>query len=341
VVVLEGDDVGHEDIVTDVTSISADLVPRGFVSAVTVAAMLVLAACSAAPNAAHTDAAHTADASVAAAPVTAASFPALTAEVAFPRTLQAQRWVEIRVEGASGDDWVVTDATLISPFFATLAATPTNVRLFEGHVSRVRVPLGNVTCPATEEAAMVALTATHDDGAVATVEVTVPLDVTTPDEEAAPSDVLAQIHAAECETEALLAIVAPSLGDVEASAGASVDATLAITRGDSGVDERVTVTAAKGSVIFDLAPQDPDGIPATLEPGVPVVAVPVRITATRCDPHALAESKKTFVFGVWLGLGGEPERYVEVRPEAELEQALLAALEFCSDALDAQTPGGA
>lgn len=293
----------------DVTPNSTDLVPKGIVSALIAVWLAAAAACTG--------------------PVPSAP-PVLTADVAFPRTLQADRLVEVRLEGAEGDGWLVTSADLASPLFTTVAPRPSNVRVFKGYVTRVRVPLGEAICPAGTGGAAAHLSLRHDDGT--TADVTVEL----------PREVLADINADECATRAATDVAMPSLGSVESSDGVAVRTTLTVTRGEAGsAAGAVSLTAMKGSVIFDMGPREGLSLPLRIEPGRGALAVPVEITATRCDPHAFAESKKTFVFAVWIAIDGGPERYIELRPGAELKSALQAAFDACGEEADAQTPGGA
>jgi hypothetical protein len=319
VFVLKGDDVGHEDIVTDVKGILSDLVPRAAVSALAVVAGLILCACSGTAD-------DVAPSSVAS---SAAAAPTLVGDVAFPRTLQAQRWVEVDLSGAQDDNWVVTSAALDVTTFTSLAATKSNLRLFEGYVARLRVPLGVANCPAGAGASLVKLTVANGAGAVANLEVEL------------PTDVLEGINAGECATRKVLDVASPALGGAEAASGTTVDTTLTISRGAAGAGASVVVTAMRGSVIFDMEPRAGTTLPLTLGPDESAITVPVTFTASRCDPHAFAESKKTFVFSVWVTIDGGSEKYLEIGPDAALQVSLQSAFDRCGQVRDATTPGGA
>jgi hypothetical protein len=319
VFVLKGDDVGHEDIVTDVKGILSDLVPRAVVSLFAVAAGLFLCACS-----------RTGDDAVPSSSLSSAAIaPTLVGEVAFPRTLQAQRWVEVGLSGAQDDNWLVTSAALDATTFTSLHATKSNLRLFGGYVARLRVPLGVANCPAGAGASLVKLTVANGAGAVANLEI--PL----------PTDVLEGINAGECAIRKVLDVASPALGGAEAASGTTVDTTLTVSRGAAGARASVVVTAMRGSVIFDMVPRAGATLPVSLGQGESAIAVPVTFTASRCDPHAVAESKKTFVFGVWLTIDGGPEKYLEISPNGALKAALQSAFDLCGTALNATTPGGA
>ena len=71
----------------------------------------------------------------------------------------------------------------------------------------------------------------------------------------------------------------------------------------------------------------------TLEVTHEVIAVTVK--AARCEPHALAESKKTWRFPVWVVVGDEPEPYLEMEPQGASRRLLDQLMRAC-EALAAQ-----
>ncbi len=296
----------------DVTPISPDLVPSRVVSALVGAVTLVLAGCTEVG----------ADAPGASSAIPLGTTPVLVADVGFPRTLQAERKVELRVTGSEGDDWSVTSATVTSGYFEPLGTTEHTSRLFEGWTAHVPVPLGAAVCPAVGAEASAVLELASDAGETATV--TVPL----------PTDVLAGINADECAVREVTDVAAPAWGRADASAGASVDTTLTLTRGageggGGAGDLAIELVEMKGSVIFDVEPRAGAALPLVLASGQNEAVLPVTITATRCEPHAFAESKKTFVFAVWISVGGDEPAYVEVRPDQALKDALQSAFDAC------------
>lgn len=310
------------DIVADVTDVVRDLVPSRVVTLLTgVALVAALAACSAHPS-------RSATADAVSPPAIAA--PSLTGDVAFPRTLQADRMVEVQVTGPDAAEWLVTSAALDSAAFAPLPPSDQNVKLREARPGRLRVPLGPATCPPGPGAASAVLTLRSPAGA--TAQTTVPL----------PTEVLEQINADECATAAVVAAAVPSLGEPESVSGTSVTTTLALTRGEAlAAGAGAHVTDMRGSVIFTLAPAPGAALPLTLAPASATVTLPVVITATRCDQHAFAESKKTFVFAVWVALDGAEPAYVEIQPGPALRAALQGAFDACGEGTTRDAPGGA
>jgi|GEM_PF-1249301 len=253
----------------------------------------------------------TAPASADAARVTTAQ-----AGLQFPRTHQADRLLEVRVTTARAADALVTAVRLESPMFADNPARDSNVRLYQDHENRVRVPLGVPVCPAGDGDSTVVLTMLAD-GAEVSETVTV------------PAEVLAEINAAECVQQAVLDEAAPSFGEIESRDGAEVRTSLVLTRG-TGV-EPVTLERITGNIVFAI--EVDEGAERTLAAGEAALAVPVTVTVARCDPHVFAESKKTFVFPVHLSVGeGEPQ-VVEFIPPGAVKDVLQAAFSACG-------PGG-
>jgi hypothetical protein len=108
-----------------------------------------------------------------------------------------------------------------------------------------------------------------------------------------------------------------------------------LTRGDSA--ETATLTGLSGNVIFTLEPRDP--LPIELAPDQATADVAVRVSATRCDAHAFAESKKTFVFGAWIVVDGV-ERRIEYAATGDAKAALQELFNRCGENSDSDGIGG-
>lgn len=77
------------------------------------------------------------------------------------------------------------------------------------------------------------------------------------------------------------------------------------------VDEPRTITQLAGAIMYGLRPDESAGPVqdplASLTPGAPDAAIPVRAYAARCDGHTIGEIKKPYEFLVWVGPpGGTP-----------------------------------
>jgi hypothetical protein len=122
-----------------------------------------------------------------------------------------------------------------------------------------------------------------------------------------------------CDRQRLAKVVTVSLGErwTRDPAGDALLGTIELRR--IGSDVAVTVQNLSGSVVYRLQPVHAGQPIAVLSGGQDDLSVPIRATALRCDPHALAEGKKNYVFPVWLGLAGGPQEVkVELRADVTM-----------------------
>jgi hypothetical protein len=101
----------------------------------------------------------------------------------------------------------------------------------------------------------------------------------------------------------------------------AVDVVLRVER--RGDRRAVTVDSVGSNVIFTVSSAV---VPATLGAGEDVLDIVVRVSAERCEPHALAESKKTFQLPVWVALDGGAPAFVELTLAGRVRDALDRAL---------------
>jgi hypothetical protein len=101
----------------------------------------------------------------------------------------------------------------------------------------------------------------------------------------------------------------------------AVDVVLRLQRRGSG--RVVTVDAVGSNVIFAVSSDD---LPATLAGDDDRLEVTVRFSAERCEPHALAESKKTYQFPAWVTLDDAEPAFVELTVTGGARAALDRAL---------------
>jgi len=239
------------------------------------------------------------------------------AVVTFPRPFQAARLVEAQVLTNYPADALIHSARLESPLFADSPARETGVRLFPDWTNLVRLPLGTAVCPAPDGETTLVLEMTVD-GRDVTETVT------------ADDSALRQINAAECAQQAVLDVATPSFGPVESQDATELHTTIVLTRGPSQPGEPVTLSSMTGNIVY-IVTLDEDAN-HTLVVGADSMAVPATITVGRCDPHVFAESKKLFVFPVYLAIGDAEPGYVEIQPDATAEAALKQLFSDCGEA---------
>ncbi len=297
--------------------------PAGVVSGAAIGVIAALSACSGDPTATVTP--------VTPAPTASAIPPPTVATVGTihrQRTLEAERKVEVRVTATSEPRGIVTSVSMTSPYFSSSGTVPTNVLLIDGDESRLRVPLGAPVCPAGE------------GQTVATVEVRAKEGVTLAATKVQLDDaVLAEINAEECAAKVATDAAQPAFttaADAWVTEGVEASTEVTLTRGPS--DAAATLTGLSGNVIFTLEPVE-GALPVTLAPGQESVTVPVTVRASRCDAHAFAESKKTYVFPAWVDIDGR-EIAVEYTATGAAEDRLYELFAACGEGNDSSSIGG-
>jgi hypothetical protein len=249
----------------------------------------------------------------------------LAAFVEFPRYLQLQRTVEVAISN-TGDDAVRVEAVdLDSTVFADTAPSATNSTVGAGRRRDLQVPLGDPVCDAVDAA-----TAT----ATADLLIGTPGGTATVDLEIDPAP-LVDIADDECGRARVFEAADIGFGD-----GWTVDdGVLSVPIAMSLLgDDAVTIEQVAGSVIFVVEAAAPmpgttDQVDVTIGPDAPDAEVPIRVRAERCEPHAVAESKKTFLFPIWARVADDDVRYVTIEPDPPLRRALQALIDECQRAL--------
>lgn len=131
--------------------------------------------------------------------------------------------------------------------------------------------------------------------------------------------IIGRLHARECGAEAVREAITLELGDEWEVEGSTATGELVIEARRPGGEAAVEQLA--GSVIFELQPARGDPI-VEVDEETPRAMVPVTLSAERCDPHALIESKKTFVFVAWVRVDDAETVPVELTPD-EASRAVL------------------
>jgi hypothetical protein len=235
------------------------------------------------------------------------------------RLFETRGALRVDVSNVGDEDVRITSLRLDSPLYEPQDPQPRDPVLEAGGGTVVMpVLLGEPVCDAeTAGPARLVL-------GVAGGEVAVPLDER-------PEDLLTDRHAAACAVVEVRSQADLRMGDDwERTAERTVTGEFELAQRQPGVE--LEVVGLEGNVIFSLATEDAadDGSPVlAVDDDHPTDAVGASITASRCDPHALIEYKRTFTFVALVDTGGETPLRVDVTAEGETRRLLEDVLQAC------------
>jgi hypothetical protein len=247
--------------------------------------------------------------------------PQLSAELVQLRRDEVLQRVEVAVTNHAKVPVEIQTVDLRVPGYSGGGPQAKNEPLPPGEVVNLPTPYGEVTCPDSGDVEVgdpmvVVQVRRAADPTSYTVELT-PTD---------PRDLVHGIATSTCLTKRLTSEVSFSFGPWRRS-GSGDDTVLHGTlhaRLKAGTP--FDVTQLRGTVIFDLLPEDPSTSPlAHLTPASRRADIPVLLRQARCDGHARGEIKKPYAFLVWLGPPGGEQRAVNP-PIADRDAAAFEAV---------------
>jgi hypothetical protein len=244
------------------------------------------------------------------------------------RADQARRVVQVSVANEGAEPVLIDQLQLDAPGFAPIEPTPKDTLLEPGRRVDLPITFGEPRCedgpPYSAGAATVPMRVAVGDGPAQ--EVRLELD--------SPNELLDRLLSGECQQRALSQAMSIEFGpsweldtteDQERLRGSVVLRRLSSR-------DPLAITSMAGSVIFAVQPVPPQPSPLlTLDPATASAELPVEITAARCDPHALSDSKRTFVFPTWVSIDGGPEQYTTIALSDEGRQRMDELIEAGCD----------
>lgn len=243
--------------------------------------------------------------------VAAQASPALTADVQQFRRDAERRVVQIALTNAAAAPVAVEQVALSSPGFGPVPPTTSEAQLQPGSRTNFPVPYGDPRCAtdATVAPAVALVTIRGGDGTARAVTLSL----------ASGEDDLERVRAKDCTQQALRRAVRLSLDDwrLEQDAeGHVARAQLRLRREKTA--EAVSVDDFGGNVLYTIRARPPAAAPlVTLAADQADTVLPLDVRATRCDPHALAESKQSYVFRLYLVVGTSPAALTTVRADGD------------------------
>lgn len=222
----------------------------------------------------------------------------------------APRRLQVKLTNGTSGQLRVVDVRLSWAGLEELPAAEQGVLYGVGQRTDLPVPYGDARCPED-------LSSDSPPGTPIVAVATIEWPDGKRDEVAVPVNdvegVLSLLYRADCRRQFIDAAVGLELTGSWERVDSGGEPTL---RGELSVDRRnatgtITILDISGSVLLNLRPAPGVGEPMlTLGPSESAGAVPLDVTGSRCDAHALADSKQTFLFQLELDLGDGPEGYV-------------------------------
>ena len=239
----------------------------------------------------------------------------LTATLQRSTLFETRRSLRLTVTNGGDHDLEIAAVQLSSPLFEPAPPQVRDVTVAASDRVAIPLPFGTPQCDdvADQPPELVAR--------IAGEEVRVAI-------EERPDNLLAELNDIECEASAVLASVDVHLGDTwKPTEARTLEGQIELAQRDSGV--RAVLEEVRSNVIFGVSTAGSAGPPLEVSDDAPSAAGPIAITAARCDPHALIEYKRTFIFSAYVALdGGEPTR-VDIEAEGGARRALEELLRSC------------
>ena len=242
------------------------------------------------------------------APATPASDPALSGELRQFRSDRVRHGLQITL--TSRQELTVTGVGLVADGFAALPATRVDVALPAGTPLDLPVAYGAADCARTPGQAVATLRTSQGTRTLTLSD----------------RGLLARLHAAECTEQALAAAVTvsvdPTVRTVVRDGRPALQVTLRLVRRTPG--QRVVVDSLGANVVFSVRSDRATTPLLVLGPDEEQATLPVLLAPERCDPHALAESKRTSLLAAYVGLGDTVPRLMTITPGTAVRDRLEA-----------------
>jgi hypothetical protein len=137
-----------------------------------------------------------------------------------------------------------------------------------------------------------------------------------------------RVHERECFAVDVHERVDFRFGDEWTQSGIAISGEVLLEQRHAG--DPVAIDDARGNVIFTLHVEAEGNPILQVTDDEPAASVPITISADRCDPHAVAEFKRPYVFLSWIAVGdGEPVA-VELEATGAARDALDQLIATCS-----------
>lgn len=239
----------------------------------------------------------------------------LTATLQRSTLFETHRSLRLTVTNGGDRDLEIAAVQLDSPLFEPAPPQVRDVPVAAGDRVAIPLPFGTPQCGdvAGQPPELIARIAAKD------VRVAI---------EERPDDLLAELNATECAASAVLASVDLHLGDTwTPTQTRTIEGEIELAQRHAGV--AAVLEEVRGNVIFTVSAADTAGSALEISDDAPSASGPIAITASRCDPHALIEYKRTFILSAYVAMNGGERTRVDITAQGGARQALEELLRSC------------
>jgi hypothetical protein len=240
----------------------------------------------------------------------------LRATIEESRHFANMRRLSLEMRAVGPNDVEITTIRLSSPLFEPVEATPRETTVRAGAQLSASMPLdyGIARCGEVgPEPSVVEVTV---GGAIEIL----PLD--------GPStEWLEEVHDDECAVREVTDSVALTFGDDWEPAGdRTLSGRLVFSARQDGVE--ATLDDLRSSIVYSIFAEGAAPL-AVVDGDVDEDTVDVRVVASRCDPHALTEASRKYIFTAFISVDGREPQAIEFTATGEAQKALNGLLEDC------------
>ena len=239
--------------------------------------------------------------------------PGLTATLEQYREDEIQGFISVKTSNQSSSTVEFRDLRLQWPGVAETEPHVRSTQLAPGVTFDIRVLAGEAVCGDPPQG-----TTTPPPGAAVAIG-SASIDGAAPELVAVPVDdersILPRVYERSCQDQRLTWAAALRFGDdwnptTTAAGKPALLGSIELSRNHS--DEKLTITEINGSVLLRITATSPSDPVVTLAAGDTATTIPIMVEQSgNCSPHALIESKKSFIIPIGFAVGAdEPTAYV-------------------------------
>ncbi len=239
----------------------------------------------------------------------------LTATLQRSTLFETHRSLRLTVTNGGDRDLEIAAVHLSSPLFEPAPPQVRDVPVAASDRVAIPLPFGTPQCGdvANEPPELVAQIAGED------VHVAI---------EERPDDLLAELRDVECAASAVVASVDLRLGDTwNRTEPRTIEGEIELAQRSAGAT--AVLEELRGNVIFTVSPAGAAGSPIEVNDDTRSASGRITITASRCDPHALIEYKRTFILSAYVALNGGERTRVDITAQGGARRALEELLRSC------------